>query len=187
MLKCFMKILYMPGLASIVDKQFDLSKSCKLVHLMELAVCTVFDYKQFHPSSIIQYVSNFDLLFGSSFGGFFAFYLALATGKPSISVNPSLFLDERIDTLIKEYPRELSFVNKSHLKAIKSEPKSKPAENISIIMNLDDEVIDAYKVVDKAEKYGCRTYTFEKGGHQSSNFQGDMLPTIKMILNGLES
>ena len=182
-----MKILYMPGLASIVDKQFDLSKSYKLVHLMELADCTVFDYKQFYPSSIVQYISNFDLLFGSSFGGYFAFYLSLATGKPSISVNPSLFLDERIDTLRKEYPKELSFINQSHLKAIKCEPKTKPAKNISIIMNLDDEVIDAYKVVEKAEKYGCMTYTFEKGGHKSSNFQGDMLPTIKMILNSLGS
>lgn len=180
-----MKILYMPGLASIVDEQFDFANSCKLAHMMEMGDCTIFDYKQFKPEDIIQYASNFDLLFGSSFGGYFAFYISLATGKPSILINPSLFLDERIESLIKEYPKELSFINKAHLMAIKKAPVEMPASNINIIMNMDDRIIDAYKVVEKAEKYGCNVFTFDKGGHQSSNFQGDMLPTIKMILNSL--
>jgi len=186
MVTLLMKILYMPGLASIVDKTFDLSQSCKLVHLMELSDCTVFDYKLFRPADIIQYVSNFDLLFGSSFGGYFAFYLSLTTGKPSISVNPSLYLDERIEELRKEYPKELAFIKQSELKAIKIKPTGTPAEHVNILMNLDDEVIDASKVVAMAETFKCSLYTYEKGTHQSSNFQGDMLPTIKMILNTLE-
>lgn len=175
----------MPGLASITDKSYDISKSCKLVHLMELAECTVFDYKLYRPADIIQYISNFDLLFGSSFGGYFAFYLSLNTGKPSISVNPSLFLDERIEKLIKEHQKELSFIKPSEIRAIKSAPTGKPAPHVNVLMNIDDDIIDAGRVIDTSEKFKCNIYTYEKGGHQSSNFQGDMLPTIKMILNGL--
>lgn len=180
-----MKILYMPGLASIVDSTFDLSKSCKLIHIQELANCTVFDYKLFKPATISQYIANFDLLVGSSFGGFFAFYLSVMTGKPSISINPSLYLDDRMDVLKTEFPSELSFIKKSEIKAIKSPPPSTPCKHIHIIMNLDDEVLDAHRVLAKAESYGCCTYEFEKGGHESTNFQGDMIPTIKMILNSL--
>ncbi|PLX66329.1 MAG: hypothetical protein C0602_11735 [Denitrovibrio sp.] len=180
-----MKILYMPGLASIVDKTYDISKSCKLIHLQELADCTVFDYKKFNPSHIKQYVMNFDLLFGSSFGGYFAFYLSLSTSKPSISVNPSLYLDERIQSLHKEYPEKLSFIKQSELKLIKEEPAGTTSPHIHILMNMDDEVISAAKVIEKADKFGSNIYTYEKGSHESTNFQGDMLPTIKMILNSI--
>jgi len=178
-----MKILYMPGLAFITDKGYDITKSCKLVHLMELAECTVFDYKYFRPADIVQYISNFDLLFGSSFGGYFAFYLSALTGKPSISVNPSTYLDERIESLIREYPRELSFIDSKSLKALKTEPKDKPCSHIHVLMNKDDEVINADRVAKTAEKYGANLYLYDKGSHESTNFQGDMLPTIKMILN----
>lgn len=155
MILYIMKILYMPGLASIVDNTFDLSKSNKLIHLQEIADCTVFDYKLFDPSIIKQYVMNFDLLFGSSFGGYFAFYLSLKTGRPSISVNPSLYLDERITALQKQYPTKLSFLKQSELKMIKQEPGDKPSPHVHILMNLNDEVLDARKVLETAERFGC--------------------------------
>jgi predicted esterase YcpF (UPF0227 family) len=182
MLKSDMKLLYMPGLASITDKTYDLSQSCKLVHLMELHDCTVFDYKLFQPESIVQYISNFDVLFGSSFGGYFAFYLSIRTGKPSISVNPSLYLDERIDSLVAEH-EALSFIDKKALKSLKTSPTSTPASQVSVLMNMDDEVLDANKIIKTAQDFHAATYTYEKGGHESTNFQGDMLPTIKMILS----
>ncbi len=185
MIKSIMKILYLPGLASITDKNYDLSSSCKLVHLMELANCTVFDYKLFKPSDIIQYISNFDLLFGSSFGGgYFAFYLSAITGKNSISVNPSLYLDERIDKLKKEYPKELAFIDANAVKALRTKPTGEPCGHMNVLMNIDDEVLDAGKILSIAEMFKANMYVFEKGGHESTNFQGDMLPTIKMLLNG---
>lgn len=185
MLIYVMKILYMPGLASITDKSYDLSKSYKLVHLLELADCTVFDYKKFKTETIRQYTANFDILFGSSFGGYFAFYLSVITGKPSISVNPSLYLDTRINSLLKQYPKELSFIDPKALKSLKRTPTGEPHPHVSVLMNMNDEVLDANKVVAEAENFGCSVYTYEKGGHQSTNFQGDMLPTVKMILNSL--
>lgn len=180
-----MKILYMPGLAYLTEKNYDLSNSCKLVHLLELADCTVFDYKLFSPGEIMQYISNFDLLFGSSFGGYFAFYLSVISGKTSISVNPSLYLDQRIDQLKKDYPAELGFIHPAALKSIKCKPTGEPARHIHVLMNLDDEVLDAGRILTTAEDFGCNCYTYEKGGHESTNFQGDMLPTIKMILDSL--
>ena len=160
-----MKILYMPGLASLTDKTYDLSKSCKLVHLMELAGCTVFDYRLFKPAGIMQYISNFDLLFGSSFGGYFAFFLSVRTGKPSISVNPSLYLDKRIDQLKRDYPQELGFINADHVKVLRRTPDGKPCGHIHVLMNLDDEVLDAGHILETAESFGACTYTYEKGGY----------------------
>ena len=178
-----MKILYLPGLASITDNNYDIGSSCKLVHLMELANCTVFDYKLFKPSSIIQYISNFDLLFGSSFGGYFAFYLSVLTGKNSILVNPSLYLDERIDQLKYEFPTELAFLDSKALKSLRTDPSDKAYDHINVLMNTDDAVLDASRILKIAEEFQANTYIFEKGGHESTNFQGDMLPTIKMLLN----
>jgi len=185
MIKYLMKILYLPGIASITDKTYNISNSCKLIHLQEMADCTVFDYKLFNLAGIIQYVSNFDLLFGSSFGGYFAFYLSAITGKTSISINPSLYLNERITLLKKEYPKELGFIDAAAIKSLKTEPTGEPCPHINILMNIDDEVLNAAKIIDIAESFGCNTFVYEKGGHESTNFQGDMLPTIKMILNSL--
>jgi predicted esterase YcpF (UPF0227 family) len=180
-----MKMLYMPGLASITDETYDIAKSSKLVHLIRLADCTVFDYKKFRTDSIMQYISNFDVLFGSSFGGYFAFYLSVISGKTAILVNPSLYLDERIDNLKKQFPAELSFIDAKALKSIRVKPSGEKCGDIHVLMNLDDDVINAAKVTETAEKFGANLYLYEKGGHESSNFQGDMLPTIKMILNSI--
>jgi predicted esterase YcpF (UPF0227 family) len=178
-----MKILYFPGLASIIEKDHDFAKSCKYVHLREMADCDIFDYQSFNPTKIVAKAKEYDLLFGSSFGGFFAFYISVVTGQKSISVNPSLTLDERINTLKQSHPKELSFISQNQLKILKVTPKGEKCPNVNILMNLDDEVINAYEVLDVAKKFGCNTYEFEKGGHQSHNFQGDMLPVVRQIIS----
>lgn len=181
-----MKVLYMPGLASITDKDFDIANSCKFKHLAEISDCTVFDYRKYRRADILKYVANFDVLFGSSFGGYFTFFLGLITGKPSIVVNPSLYLDERIGSLIQENPRELSFINPVELKALRTEPTGEPSPHIHVLMNIDDEVLDAGRILSIAEEFQTSMYVFEKGGHQSVNFQGDMLPTVKMIFSNIK-
>jgi len=178
-----MKILYFPGLASLTDKTYDISKSCKMVHLQEMADCDVFSYKDFHPAKALKFSSGYDILFGSSFGGYFAFYISVMTGVQNINVNPSLYLDSRIDHLKSEYKNELAFLDAEEVKKLKTPSNNKKHQQISVLMNMNDEILDASRVVSIAENFGCKIFTFEKGGHESTNFQGDMLPTIKMLLN----
>jgi len=177
-----MKLLYFPGLISIIDNSYDLATSCKLIHLHDICDCTVFDYKTFDPEETIRYIKGFDVLFGSSFGGFYAFFLSLVTGQKCISINPSLYLDKRFSLLSQQYPDKLAFIKQEHLTALVKEPVREENKNIHVLMNLDDEKLSAEKVLSIAEKYCCNIYTFEKGGHDSSNFIGEMLPLIKQLL-----
>jgi len=178
-----MKLLYFPGIQSIIAEEYDFAQSYKLVHLMEICDCEVFDYRNFDSKKTIERVRNYDVLFGSSFGGYFAFNMAVITGQKCISVNPSLYLDKRFSTLMEQYPNKLSFIKPAQVAAIKAEPMKSKHPNIHIMMNMDDEVLDAHKIVGIAERFGCNIYRYEKGGHQSSNFIGEMLPAIKQILS----
>lgn len=180
-----MKILYFPGLKSITDKEYDLSQSCKLIHLREIYECDVFDYRTFGLSRAAELYKDYDLFFGSSFGGFFAMHLALRLGKKCISVNPSLYLDKRFAVLLAQYPDELGFIKQAHLDSLIYPPDGKAHKDIHILMNLDDEVLSADKIISIAEQYRSSVYTFEKGGHESTNFLGEMMPLIKQITAGL--
>lgn len=177
-----MKLLYFPGIKSIVEKNFDLPGSAKLAHLMQICDCDVFDYRTYNPTATTDMVQKYDVLFGSSFGGYFAFNMAVLTGQTCISVNPSLYLDKRFGMLLDKYPAELSFFTPALISALKTEPAKASYSNIHILMNRDDEVLDAQRIIDIAESYGCDTYAFEKGGHECTNFTGEMLPLIKQIL-----
>lgn len=180
-----MKILYFPGIKSLTDRDYDISQSCKLVHLRELYECDIFDYRTYALERSVRLAEDYDLLFGSSFGGFFALHLALRACKPCISVNPSIYLDKRFATLVSNYPDELSFLKQAHLDSLIMPPDGKEHKNIHLLMNLDDEILSAERIISIAEEYLCSVYTFEKGGHESSNFIGEMLPLIKQIAAGL--
>ncbi len=177
-----MKILYFPGIRSIIDKDYDLAMSCKLVHLKEISECDVFDYHSYELNSALKQTEKYDVLFGSSFGGFFAFNLALRTDKKCICVNPSLYLDKRISALIAENPDRLSFLKTLHLSELIAQPKKQEVSNIHVLMNMDDDVLNAEKILSIARIHHANTYEFEKGGHDSTNFIGEMLPLIKLIL-----
>jgi predicted esterase YcpF (UPF0227 family) len=179
-----MKLLYFPGIQSILADEHDFAQSYKLVLLMQICHCDVFDYRNFDAKSSIDLVRKYDVLFGASFGGYFAFNMAVITGQSCISVNPSLYLDKRFAMLMDKHPNKLSFIKPAQLEAIKAEPLKNRHPNIHILMNMDDEVLDAEKIVGIAGKFGCNIYRYEKGGHESTNFIGEMLPTIKQILSG---
>jgi len=183
MVICLMKLLYFPGVQSILADDYEYAQSYKLVHLMQICDCDIFDYRNFDAQKSIKLVKEYDVLFGSSFGGYFAFNMAVITGQKCISVNPSLYLDKRFAMLMEKYPNKLSFIKPAQLEAIKAEPLKNTHPNIHILINTDDEVLDAEKIIGIAEKFGCNIYRYEKGGHESSNFIGEMLPTIKQILS----
>lgn len=177
-----MKLLYFPGINSIIDTTYDITQSSKLVHLMEICDCEVFDYRSYDPDKTLDLIKKYDVLFGSSFGGYFAFNIAVITGQTCISVNPSLYLDKRFETLLSQYPAELGFIKPAHVAAIKKEPLKYTNKHIHVLMNLDDEILDSQRILGIAEKYNCDIYSFVKGGHESTNFIGEMLPLIKQIL-----
>jgi len=177
-----MKILYFAGLASITDPDYDICKSNKFLHLSEIAECESYDYHSFAPETFLSQISAYDVLFGSSFGGFFSFFGGISTGKTTIMVNPSLKLDERIELLKTIHGEKLSFIDQNMLKKIKTTPNGSKYQNINAFMNLDDEVISASDVIEVSKTFSTNIHTFEKGRHESHNFQGEMLPIIKRIL-----
>ncbi len=73
---------------------------------------------------------DFDFIVGNSLGGFTAFYLSLYKDKPSICINPPLYMDLRVRMNVP----------------IKY--KIKGCRNISIIVGNDDEVVDHIKTYD---------------------------------------
>lgn len=175
-------MLYFPGLQSIIVKDSSMPGSAKLAHLMQLCECDVFDYRSFNPTQLIDTVQKYDILFGSSLGGFFAFNLAVITGQTCVVANPSLYINKRCESLLTKYPEELNFITPEVLSTIKAEPVKTTYSNIHVLVNLDDEILDSSRVIAIAEEYGCNLYLFDKGGHECSNFTGEMLPLIKQII-----
>jgi len=85
------------------------------------------DYDNEHDFFINLLNKDFDFIVGNSLGGFVAFYISLYKGKPSICINPPLYMDLKIRMNLP--------INYS----IKS------CQNISVIIGSDDDVVNPIK------------------------------------------
>lgn len=70
---------------------------------------------------------DFDFIVGNSLGGFVAFYISLYKGKPSICINPPLYMDLKIKMNLP-----IAY-------------EIKGSQNISVIIGNDDDVVNPIK------------------------------------------
>ena len=88
------------------------------------------DYDKEHDFFINLLDIDFDFIVGNSLGGFTAFYLSLYKGKPSICINPPLYMDLKVRMNLP------------------SKYKIKSSRHISVIIGNDDEVVNPTKTYD---------------------------------------
>ena len=88
------------------------------------------DYDKEHDFFINLLDIDFDFIVGNSLGGFTAFYLSLYKGKPSICINPPLYMDLKVRMNVP-----LGY-------------KIKGCQDISVIIGNDDDVVDPIETFD---------------------------------------
>lgn len=88
------------------------------------------DYDKEHDFFVNMLDMDFDYIVGNSLGGFVAFYLSLYKGKPSICINPPLYMDLKIRMNL---PLQYDIKSSRH---------------ISVIIGNDDEVVNPIKTYD---------------------------------------
>ena len=172
-----MNALYFPGLASLTDDNYDIEQSEKYCEFAGIMNISPYLYE-----NLTLEPQGYDLFIGSSFGGFFAYFLGIINNTPNIGINPSLLLDERIK-MLKEDHSELDFLPENFLADIKSIAQSCPHHPVSrVFMNRDDEVIDFESIKSFCIENNIDLHSYEKGGHVSLNFKSQMLPDIRRYI-----
>ena len=121
-----MKILYLHG--------YQGSPNWDRIEWMESlgheVIAPQIDYDKEHDFFVNLLNQDFDFIVGNSLGGFTAFYLSIYKGKPSICINPPLYMDLKIRMNI---PLDYDI---------------KGCQNISVITGEDDDVVDPIKTFD---------------------------------------
>ena len=121
-----MKILYLHG--------YQGSPNWDRIEWMESlgheVIAPQIDYDKEHDFFVNLLNQDFDFIVGNSLGGFTAFYLSIYKGKPSICINPPLYMDLRIRMNI---PLDYDI---------------KGCQNIAVITGDDDDVVDPNKTFD---------------------------------------
>ena len=121
-----MKILYLHG--------YQGSPNWDRIEWMESlgheVIAPQIDYDKEHDFFVNLLNQDFDFIVGNSLGGFTAFYLSIYKGKPSICINPPLYMDLKIRMNI---PLDYDI---------------KGCQNICVITGEDDDVVDPNKTFD---------------------------------------
>ena len=125
-----MKILYLHG--------YQGSPNWDRIEWMESlgheVIAPQIDYDKEHDFFINLLNQDFDFIVGNSLGGFTAFYLSIYKGKPSICINPPLYMDLKIRMNI---PLDYDI---------------KGCQNISVITGEDDDVVNPIKTFERPLK-----------------------------------
>lgn len=160
-----MKILYIHGFASYVNYNSD---KYLLLSTIGEVTCVAPDYTKGYEevfNEIVNISDGYDLIVGTSMGGYMAALIGEALDIPSVLINPAI--DPSI-SLLKYLGHGTTYDGKDYVLTkdiVKSYSPLSNLYNNLILLDMGDEVLDNYET---ARQYSCTNTvrTFEGGSHR---------------------